>query len=80
MKKIKEYVREPEFKMIIKNNIINIENYISINDIEDTKIEIINDKEKVIIKGQHLKINKLLESELLILGKYNNILFEGIDE
>ena len=76
MKKIREYVRESDFKMLIKNNNIDIENYTKIIDITDTKIEILNDDIKIKILGKNLTINKLLNNEILIIGKYNNILFE----
>lgn len=76
MKKIREYVRESDFKMLIKNNNIDIENYTKIIDITDTKIEILNNDIKIKILGKNLTINKLLNNEILIIGKYNNILFE----
>lgn len=76
MKKIREYVRESDFKMLIKNNNIDIENYTKIIDITNTKIEILNNDIKIKILGKNLTINKLLNNEILIIGKYNNILFE----
>ena len=76
MKKIREYVRESDFKMLIKNNNIDIENYTKIIDITDTKIEILNNDIKIKILGKNLTINKLLNNEILIIGKYNNRLFE----
>ena len=79
MKKIREYIKEPDFKMTIKNNKINIENYIKIIDITDTKIEILNDNKKLKIIGKNLSVNKLLNDEILIIGKYNNIIFEDYE-
>ena len=76
MNRIKEYVRNSEFKITILNNKINIENYTNILDISDTKIQITNNNKKIKILGNKLQINKLLNNEILIYGKYNNIIFE----
>ncbi|MBO6145602.1 MAG: YabP/YqfC family sporulation protein [Bacilli bacterium] len=76
MNRIKEYVRNSEFKITILNNKINIENYTNILDISDTKIQITNNNKKIKILGTKLQINKLLNNEILIYGKYNNIIFE----
>ena len=75
MRNIKEYVRNSEFKLIIKNNQIYIENYTNIGNISESNIEIYNNEERILIKGKNLRINKLLKSEILIQGKYTNISF-----
>ena len=80
MRNIKDYVRQNDFKMILKNNIIHIENFTDIKDITEKEIIIFNNNVKIIIKGSKLYVRKLLNNEVLILGNYNNIIFEGINE
>lgn len=80
MRNIKDYVRQNDFKMILKNNIIHIENFTDIKDITEKEIIIFNNNIKIIIKGSKLNVRKLLNDEILILGNYNNIIFEGRNE
>ena len=80
MRNIREYINDNNFKLIIKNNMINIDNYIDIGNISDNEIIIYLEDKKILIKGKNLKISKLLNNEVLILGNYNNIIFKGINE
>lgn len=77
---LRNYIYQKEFKITIKKNMIDIENFTNIGKIENYEIVIYNDKEKITIKGKNLSINKMLSSEVLILGNYNEIIFEGENE
>ena len=66
---LRNYIYQKEFKITIKKNMIDIENFTNIGN-----------KEKITIKGKNLSINKMLSSEVLILGNYNEIIFEGENE
>lgn len=77
---LRNYIYQKEFKITIKKNIIDIENFTNIGKIENYEIVIYNNKEKITIKGKNLSINKMLSSEVLILGNYNEIIFEGENE
>ena len=80
MKNIREYIKDNNFKITIKKNMIDIENYTDIGSIFDNEIIIYLQDKTVKIKGNKLKITKLLNNEILILGNYKNILFEGLNE
>ena len=77
---LRKYIYQKEFKITIKKNMIDIENFTNIGKIENYEIDIYNNKEKITIKGKNLSINKMLSSEVLILGNYNEIIFEGENE
>lgn len=77
---LRNYIYQKEFKITIKKNMIDIENFANIGKIENYEIVIYNNKEKITIKGKNLSINKMLSSEVLILGNYNEIIFEGENE
>ena len=77
---LRNYIYQNEFKITIKKNMIDIENFTNIGKIENYEIVIYNNKEKITIKGKNLSINKMLSSEVLILGNYNEIIFEGENE
>lgn len=80
MRNIRNYVTNPEFKMTLKNNSIYIENYIDIGNIYEKEITIYTSNKKIKILGNNLLIKKMLNKQILIIGKYNNILFEDINE
>lgn len=80
MRNIREYIKNDNFKITIIKNKIDIENYLDIGSISDNEIIILIDNEKIKIKGKKLKITKLLNNEILILGEFNNIIFEGLNE
>ena len=50
MKKIKNYVRNDNFKMILKDNIIYIENFFDIGNISDKEIIVLSYDSKIIIR------------------------------
>lgn len=77
---LKNYIYQKEFKISIKKNSIDIENFTDIGKIESYEIIIYNYSEKVTIKGKNLSINKMLNNELLIFGNYSEIVFEGKNE
>lgn len=77
---LRNYIYQKEFKITIKKNMIDIENFTNIGKIKNYEIVIYNNKEKITIKGKNLSINKMLSSEVLILGNYNEIIFEGENE
>lgn len=77
---LRNYIYQKEFKITIKKNMIDIENFTNVGKIENYEIVIYNNKEKITIKGKNLSINKMLSSEVLILGNYNEIIFEGENE
>lgn len=80
VRNIENYVKQNDFKILIKNNCIDIENYTKLGRIDSNEIIVFSNKEKIVIKGSSLTINKLLNSEILILGKYNQIVFEEYHE
>ena len=77
---LRNYIYQKEIKITIKKNMIDVENFTNIGKIENYEIVIYNNKEKITIKGKNLSINKMLSSEVLILGNYNEIIFEGENE
>ena len=80
MKNIREYIKDDSFKMKIFKNKIYIENYINLGLISDSEITLYTSDKKISIKGKKLRVNKLLNTEILILGNYNNIIFKDKNE
>ncbi len=76
LKDLRTYILENEFKINILIGKIDIVNYIEIDHFDDTKIMVRYEKGLVVIKGENLTISKLLNDELLILGKIKSLEFK----
>lgn len=72
---IRSYILEDDTKITIINNKLNITNYVDIGHFDDNKIIIKLKNKNITIKGNNLVVSKLLESEILITGEFNNIEF-----
>lgn len=72
---IRSYILEEDVKITIINNKINITNYIDIGHFDSNKIIVKLINKNIIIKGNDLVVSKLLDSEILITGEFNNIEF-----
>ena len=72
---IRSYILEDDYKITIINNKINITNYLDIGHFDSNKIIIKLDNSDVIIRGTSLAVSKLVNDEILITGKFDNIEF-----
>ena len=68
IKKIVEYIKDTSFKINYINNSVNVVNYDKIIELTDEVITIIKDNKIIMIKGNNLKLTKLLDNEILISG------------
>ncbi len=80
VRNIENYVKQNDFKIILKDKMIDIQNYTQLDTISENELKIFNNNQKIIIKGKSLSINKLLNNEILIVGKYNQIILEDNNE
>ena len=71
--KIVNYIKDNKFKINYIDNSVNIVNYDKILDIKDEVITIIKENNVILIKGNDLKLSKLLDNEILITGNINKI-------
>lgn len=80
VRNIENYIKQNEFKIIIKEHCINIQCYTNLGIVNQKQITIYSSNKKITIDGDNLTINKLLNDELLILGNYKKVSFEGIND
>ena len=69
LKKLKNYILDNEFKMVVLTDKVDIVNYICIDHFDSNKIIVRYNEGIVTIKGEDLIISKLLTDEILICGK-----------
>ena len=75
LKNIRSYILEEEFKVIIKQNKLNIINYIELIDFNDYEIKIKYIDGILLVNGSNLILKKILNEELLIEGNISKIEF-----
>lgn len=69
------YINDIDFQIIYINKQLNIVNYEKINYMEDQKISLSHKEGTVIIHGNNLRVKKLLDNEIVIVGIFENIEF-----
>ena len=67
------YLYDREYKIIIKENYVNIINYDEIIDFTLNKISVKYQGKTIIIEGANLTISKMVIDEVLVTGKITNI-------
>ena len=72
---IMRYINDTDFQIVYINNELNIVNYDRINYMEDEKISLSYQKGTIVVIGKKLRVKKLLDNEILIVGDISNIDF-----
>ena len=78
LEKINNYLDNKDLKITLFNNKLNILNYEKLISIEKEYISVKYKNQIIRIKGEELKLKKILEYELLIIGKIK--ILEVVDE
>ena len=71
--RLSNYINNDKFSLTITDNILHIINYKRILSLDEEYISVIADNKKINIKGDKLIPQKLLDNEILIIGKIKNI-------
>lgn len=71
--KLDRYLTDNQYKIIIKDNTINIINYTEIKDFTSTKIVIKHQKGITTVLGTDLVVSKMQDNETLIIGNIQSI-------
>ena len=73
LKKVKDYIKDEEFRLTLFSDRVHIINYKEILSLEDSRMSFTYDKKRVVMKGKGLFLHKLLEQEVLVDGKVTSI-------
>ena len=71
--KLDRYLTDKDYKIIIKNNYLNIINYNEVKDFSNTRIIVSSRNSTTTIIGENLVISKMQDNEILITGKIETI-------
>lgn len=80
LNKLKDYINDNEFRITIFSDRIYVVNYKEVLSLEDERISFSTSNGRIIVKGDHLTLNKLLDREVLISGKTKDIEVDFHDE
>lgn len=72
---LREYIDSKELKITILENRVNIINYDKLRDISEKEMLLTRGNKKIKVLGKNLKLNKLIENEILILGFIEKVEF-----
>ena len=67
--RVKEYIKDDEFRLVLFSDRVYITNYLEILTLNNKRISINNGNNLIVIKGEDLVLNKLFDKEILITGK-----------
>lgn len=73
LNKLDRIITDKSYKIIIKENNINIINYKEIKDFSNNKVIITNYNGTTSILGENLVVSKMQDNEVLITGKIKTI-------
>ena len=69
IEKVRDYIIDDEFRFTIFLNRIHVVNYKEILSLENERISFRGLDTRIVIKGEDLVLNKMLDQEVLIYGK-----------
>lgn len=73
LQNIQTFLRNNSYNINISKNNLYINNYNKIDNISEKNISLIVDNNKIYIKGNNLKIIKMLDKEILFNGQIESI-------
>lgn len=73
LEKYRSFILESNFKINVSFNYIDILNFDKILTLEEKEIIIEKDKKIIKIEGNNLRVNRMLEDELLLTGKIKKL-------
>lgn len=76
LRNLRTFINDNEWRINIYDEKVNVVNYDDVILLEDNRISIKYKKGMIIIKGENLSVNKLLENEMLVIGKIKSIELE----
>lgn len=72
---IMRYINDTDFQIIYINKELNIVNYDRVNYMENEKISLSYREGTIVVAGENLRVKKLLNNEMVIVGDIKNIDF-----
>lgn len=74
--RVKDYIKDEEFRMTIFKNRVHIVNYQEVLSLEPSRVSVQIENKRMILKGTKLIVKKLLDHEILIQGEIHSVEWE----
>ena len=72
---VMRYINDTDFQIVYINNELDVVNYDRINYMEDDKISLSYKAGTIVVLGDNLRVKKLLDNEIVIVGDIRNLDF-----
>lgn len=72
---VMRYINDTDFQIVYINSELNIVNYDKINYMENDKISLSSKVGTIVVIGENLRVKKLLDNEIVIVGEFKNLDF-----
>lgn len=66
--KIINYIKDENFKIIYANNSVDVMNYDTLLEVKNDVVTLTKEDKLLFIRGKDLKLDKLLDNEIIITG------------
>lgn len=66
--KIINYIKDEKFKIIYANNSVDVMNYDTLLEVKSDVVTLTKEDKLLFIRGKDLKLDKLLDNEIIITG------------
>ncbi len=73
LERVKDYIKDEEFRMTIFKNRVHIVNYQEILSLEPSRVSVQIENKRMVLKGTKLLVKKLLDHEILIQGEIHSL-------
>ena len=78
--RIVDYIKEEEFQMTVFTDRIHLINYEEVLSLEEDRVSVRTKSGRIVIRGSKMAVNRLLDQEILILGRVTSIEMSLADE
>lgn len=75
MVNLREFIDSKELKITILEDRVNVINYDKLRDMNEKEIMLTKERKKIKVLGKNLKLNKIIENEILITGLIEKVEF-----
>ena len=73
IRKIVNYIKDSNFRINYINNSVNVINYDSVLEVKENIVSLKKEDKIIHIKGEDLRLNKLMDDEILVTGMIKTI-------
>lgn len=75
LKNVKNYLQKDDYNINLYKNALYISNYQKVDHIAEDNVRILFDTFSLIVKGNHITVDKMMDKEILFNGTFESVTF-----